>query len=267
VPDPQPSANGKRLETRGLVKVYKQRGTLRRVVDQVALSLRKGETVGLLGPNGAGKTTTFNMVVGLVKPTEGTVLLDGEDISSLPMHQRARRGIAYLAQETSIFRRMTVEQNLIAIIETLPGLSHAEQRGRLEELLDEFNIAYIARNRATNISGGERRRVEIARALVRTPDFILLDEPFSGVDPIAVDELQRIIRRLRDKDIGILITDHSVRETLEVTDRSYLIHEGKIQIEGDAERLISDPEARRLYLGEKFYMQLPSQTDNEHGER
>jgi lipopolysaccharide export system ATP-binding protein len=252
-----PNKNGKRLETHDLVKVYKQRGTSRRVVNRVSLHLTKGEIVGLLGPNGAGKTTTFNMVVGLVKPTEGSVVLNGENIAGLPMHQRARRGLAYLAQETSIFRRFTVEQNLLSIVETLPGLSRAEQRARLEELLEEFDITYIAKNPATDISGGERRRVEIARALIRTPDFILLDEPFSGVDPIAVAELQKIIHRLRDRGIGILITDHSVRETLEVTDRAYLIYEGKVEIEGDAQRLIGDPRARQLYLGEKFYMRLP----------
>lgn len=252
------SSDGKRLETRDLVKVYKQRGHARRVVDHVSVRLDKGEIVGLLGPNGAGKTTTFNMVVGLVRPTEGEVILNGEVISGLPMHLRARRGLAYLAQDTSIFRRFTVEQNLLAIIETLPGLSRAQQREMLEELLTEFDIAYIAKNPATAISGGERRRVEIARALIRTPDFILLDEPFSGVDPIAVAELQRIIHRLRDRGIGILITDHSVRETLEVTDRAYLIYEGKVEIEGDAHALINDPRARELYLGEKFYMRLPA---------
>jgi lipopolysaccharide export system ATP-binding protein len=256
--DTRTPTDGKRLEARTLVKVYKQRGNARRVVDRVSLSLRKGEIVGLLGPNGAGKTTTFNMVVGLVKPTEGSVFLNGRDITTMPMHLRARGGIAYLAQDTSIFRRMTVEQNLTAIIETLPGLSRQERHARLEELLEEFKITYIAKNPATNISGGERRRVEIARALVRSPDFILLDEPFSGVDPIAVGELQKIIQQLRKRGIGILITDHSVRETLEVTDRSYLIHEGRVVIEGDAEALINDPEARELYLGEKFYMRLPA---------
>ncbi len=254
------TTNGKVLETHGLVKVYKQKGVARRVVDQVNLRLLKGEIVGLLGPNGAGKTTSFNMVVGLVKPTAGRVVLNGHDISTMPMHARARLGLAYLAQDTSIFRRFTVEENLLAIIETLPGLSRAAQRARLDELLEEFEIGYIAKNPATNVSGGERRRVEIARALVRTPDFILLDEPFSGVDPIAVGELQKIIHRMRDKGIGILITDHSVRETLEVTDRSYLIHDGRIEIEGDAATLINDPKARELYLGEKFYMQIPGAT-------
>lgn len=251
--------NGQKcLETHNLVKVYKQKGISRRVVDEVSVKLHKGEIVGLLGPNGAGKTTTFNMIVGLVRPTEGHVQLNGEDISGLPMHMRARRGLAYLAQDTSIFRRFTVEQNLLSIIETLPGLSKSEQRQRLQALLEEYNIAYVARNLATEISGGERRRVEIARALVRTPDFILLDEPFSGVDPIAVAELQKLIHRLRAQGIGILITDHSVRETLEVTDRAYLISNGKVVVEGDAETLINDPKARKLYLGEKFYMQLPT---------
>ncbi|MBN1477113.1 LPS export ABC transporter ATP-binding protein [Candidatus Sumerlaeota bacterium] len=250
--------NGKRLETRELVKVYRQRGEARRVVDEVSITLRKGEIVGLLGPNGAGKTTTFNMVVGLVRPTGGRVFLNGEEITGIPMHIRAQKGLAYLAQDTSIFRRFTVEENLLAIIETLPHLSRAEQRAHLDELLEEYNIGYIRKNRATDISGGERRRVEIARALVRTPDFILLDEPFSGVDPIAVGELQKLIHRLRDQGIGILITDHSVRETLEVTDRAYLIHDGRVIIEGGAEELINDPEARKVYLGEKFYMQLPN---------
>ena len=242
------------LETESLFKSYGDRY----VVDDVNIRLERKEVVGLLGPNGAGKTTTFNMVVGIVKPNKGRILLEGKDITSLPLYKRARAGLGYLAQETSVFRKMTVEQNILAILQVM-GLSRTEQRSRLEMLLEELGVAHLAKNYAYTLSGGERRRVEIARALVTQPRFMLLDEPFSGVDPKAVEEIQEIIYKLRDSGLGILITDHSVRETLTVTDRSYIIYEGKICVSGTAEELVNDPEARRLYLGERFYMQLPQE--------
>jgi lipopolysaccharide export system ATP-binding protein len=237
------------LETHNLIKAYGGR----RVVNEVSVSVKRGEIVGLLGPNGAGKTTTFNMVVGIVKPDAGEILLNGEDIARLPLFQRARRGIGYLTQETSIFRKLTVEQNILAILETTP-LSKQEQRARLEMLLDELAISHLAKNFAYTLSGGERRRTEIARALAIEPGFMLLDEPFSGVDPKSVEELQEVIYQMRDRNLGILITDHSVRETLSVTDRSYIIHEGTILHHGPAEVLVANEEVRKLYLGESFYM-------------
>jgi len=237
------------LKTEGLIKEYGGR----RVVNQVNLELRKGEIVGLLGPNGAGKTTTFNMIVGIVRPNAGRILLGGEDITRLPMYQRARRGIGYLAQEKSVFRKLTVEENIRAIAEALP-LSAAERERRVRMALEELGITHLARQRAYTLSGGERRRVEIARALVCEPDFILLDEPFSGVDPKAVEELQNVIYQMQQRGLGILITDHSVRETLTVTDRAYLIYEGTVLISGTAEELVNDPKARKYYLGERFYM-------------
>jgi lipopolysaccharide export system ATP-binding protein len=237
------------LRTENLVKVYGQR----RVVDQVNIEVRKGEIVGLLGPNGAGKSTTFNMIVGLVKPTSGHVHLDGEKIDKLPIHKRAHKGVGYLAQDKSIFQKLTVEQNLMAILETLK-ISKAERKDRLETLLHELGVERLRKQGATTLSGGERRRVEIARALTCRPDFMLLDEPFSGVDPKAVEEIQGIIYQLQRKGLGVLITDHSVRETLSVTDRAYLIYEGKVMISGTAEQIVNDPEAKRLYLGERFYM-------------
>lgn len=237
------------LETRGLTKSYNGR----KVVDNVDINVKKGEVVGLLGPNGAGKTTTFYMVVGLLRPDKGSIIFDNQDITRLPMHKRARRGVGYLSQEPSIFRNLTVEENIMAILETL-GFSRPQRKRRLRQLLDELNIGYLAKSKAYILSGGERRRLEITRALVTSPTFILLDEPFSGVDPIAVFEVQQIIADLKAKGLGILLTDHSVRETLSITDRSYIMAEGKILISGTAEKLISDPQARKIYLGEKFTM-------------
>jgi len=238
------------LRTESLVKVYGRRT----VVDKVSIRLEKGEIVGLLGPNGAGKSTTFNMVVGLVKPTQGDVLLDDKSISHLPIHRRAQLGIGYLAQDKSIFRKLTVQQNIQAILETRSELSATQKNEKLESLMSELGIARLRNQSADKCSGGERRRVEIARALVCDPDFMLLDEPFSGVDPKAVEEIQEIIYHLCQRGLGILITDHSVRETLTVTHRAYLISEGRVAVEGSAETIVNDPEARRLYLGERFYM-------------
>ncbi|MGZ5433597.1 MAG: LPS export ABC transporter ATP-binding protein [Thermoanaerobaculia bacterium] len=230
-----------------LVKVYKGR----RVVRDVSVDIRQGEIVGLLGPNGAGKTTTFYMIVGLVRPDDGTVSLGEEDITELPMYLRAQRGISYLPQEPSVFRKLTVEENLLSVFETM-SLPLAERQRRTHQLLEEFGIAHIARNRAFTLSGGERRRVEIARSLAINPAFILLDEPFAGIDPIAVFEIQRIVSQLRSRGIGILITDHNVRETLKITDRAYIIKEGEIFRQGAPESLSADAEVRRIYLGETF---------------
>ena len=241
--------NGQLLETRGLSKRYGRR----RVVDGVEITVRRGEIVGLLGPNGAGKTTTFYMVVGLIRPEAGQILFGGREITRMPMFRRARAGIGYLAQEPSIFRRLTVEENILAVLETL-GLSRAERPRRLGVLLSELGIAHLAKSRADTLSGGERRRLEITRALVTEPEFILLDEPFSGIDPIAVADCQEIIRGLRARGLGILLTDHNVRETLAITDRAYLMAEGKVLITGGARDLIDDPKARAIYLGPKFQM-------------
>ena len=237
------------IRTEGLVKIYGGRS----VVNGVNITVNRGEIVGLLGPNGAGKTTTFYMIVGLIQANSGTVYFQAEEITHLPMCQRARLGISYLSQESSIFRKLTVEQNILAILETLP-LSKDQQKERLDELLNELGIAHLSKQMAYTLSGGERRRLEISRALVTSPSFILLDEPFSGVDPIAVFEVQQIIANLKEKGLGILLTDHSVRETLAITDRSYLIYEGKVLTHGSSEFLISDPEARQFYLGERFEM-------------
>jgi lipopolysaccharide export system ATP-binding protein len=237
------------MRTEGLVKIYGGRS----VVNGVNITVNRGEIVGLLGPNGAGKTTTFYMIVGLIQANSGTVYFQAEEITHLPMCQRARLGISYLSQESSIFRKLTVEQNILAILETLP-LSKEQQKERLDELLNELGIAHLSKQMAYTLSGGERRRLEISRALVTSPSFILLDEPFSGVDPIAVFEVQQIIANLKEKGLGILLTDHSVRETLAITDRSYLIYEGKVLTHGSSEFLISDPEARQFYLGERFEM-------------
>lgn len=223
------------------------------VVDGVNMKIKRGEVVGLLGPNGAGKTTTFYMVVGMLQPEEGKIVFDGKDITRLPMHRRSRNGIGYLSQEPSVFRRLTVEENIMAILETL-GLPRGVRKKRLEELLGELNIAHLSKKKAYMLSGGERRRLEITRALVTNPLFMLLDEPFSGIDPIAVADAQEIIADLRRKGLGILLTDHNVRETLEITDFSYIMAGGRILISGTAEQLISDPKARELYLGEKFRM-------------
>jgi len=243
------NGNGALLETQGLRKSYGGR----RVVDGVALKVRRGEIVGLLGPNGAGKTTTFYMVVGLIPPEEGQILFGDGEITRLPMHRRARTGIGYLAQEPSIFRRLSVAENILAILETLP-LSRAERLERLTDLLEELGLTRLADSRADTLSGGERRRLEITRALVTQPTMLLLDEPFSGIDPIAVAECQQIIRSLRDRGLGILLTDHNVRETLAVTDRAYLMAEGRVLITGGASDLINDPKARELYLGPQFRM-------------
>jgi lipopolysaccharide export system ATP-binding protein len=223
----------------------------RRVVDQVNLELRRGEVVGLLGPNGAGKTTTFYLVVGLIAPDQGQVLLDNEDITDLPMYQRARAGISYLPQEPSVFRKLTVEENLLSIAETL-DLSSVQQQSLTTDLLEEFGIEHLRRQGAYTLSGGERRRLEIARALVLTPKFILLDEPFAGIDPLAVSDIQRIIRQLKARNIGLLITDHNVRETLNITDRAYIINNGKILRDGSPEQLTNDVEVKKVYLGENF---------------
>jgi lipopolysaccharide export system ATP-binding protein len=235
------------LRTDSLIKYYSKR----RVVDGVSINLDSGEIVGLLGPNGAGKTTTFYMITGLIRPNGGKVLLDDLDITRLPMYRRARRGIGYLPQEASIFRKLTVAENIMAILEYIP-MTRKERKDRLAELLHDLDVEQIADSRGYNLSGGERRRVEIARALVTQPKFILLDEPFSGIDPITVEEIQKIIHRLREKGLGILVTDHNVRETLSITDRAYIIYEGEILKSGTAEFLANDPEARQLYLGEKF---------------
>jgi lipopolysaccharide export system ATP-binding protein len=236
-----------RLTADGLVKVYKGR----QVVRGVSIDIRQGEIVGLLGPNGAGKTTTFYIIVGLVRPDAGTVRLGDDDITELPMYLRAQRGISYLPQEPSVFRKLTVEENLLSVFETM-NLPLAERERRTRQLLEEFGIAHIARNRAYSLSGGERRRVEIARSLAINPAFILLDEPFAGIDPIAVFEIQRIVSQLRSRGIGILITDHNVRETLKITDRAYIIKEGEIFRQGVPEDLSADAEVRRIYLGESF---------------
>ena len=245
----EPGGNDFLLRTDELVKIYRGR----RVVNGVNITVRRGEVVGLLGPNGAGKTTTFYMTVGLIKPNAGRVFFDNQDITRLPMHLRARRGIGYLAQEPSVFRKLTVEDNILAILETLP-LSAGERRSRLDSLLGELDIKSLAKNKAYTLSGGERRRLEITRALVTRPKLMLLDEPFSGVDPIAVYEVQQIIADLKRKGLGILVTDHNVRETLSIVDRAYLICEGKVEREGTSEFLIDDPKSRELYLGPRFRM-------------
>ena len=217
------------------------------------INVKRGEIVGLLGPNGAGKTTTFYMIVGIIAPNKGQIIFDNNDITRLPIHERARYGIGYLSQEPSIFRKLTVEENIMAILETLP-IGRSERRKRLDNLLEELNIASLRKNKTFTLSGGERRRLEITRALVTNPSFILLDEPFSGIDPIVVNEAQEIIKELREKGLGILLTDHNVRETLSITDRAYLIADGRILISGTANELINNPKAREIYLGEKFRM-------------
>lgn len=235
------------LEARGLCKSYNSR----MVVNGVNLEVKRGEIVGLLGPNGAGKTTTFYMIVGVIHPESGSITFDNQDITKLPIHKRAHFGIGYLSQESSVFKKLTVEENILAILETLP-LSKSERRKRLVTLLEELNIAHLAKNKAYTLSGGERRRLEITRALVTNPSFMLLDEPFSGIDPIVVADAQEIIKGLKEKGLGVLLTDHNVRETLAITDRAYLIAEGKILISGSAHDLVNDSKAREIYLGEKF---------------
>ncbi len=243
----EPQQNGHLLATEKLVKEYRHR----RVVNGVSIHVAPGEIVGLLGPNGAGKTTTFNMVVGVVKPDEGAVKFLEHDITRLPMHKRARRGIGYLTQEPSIFRKLTVEQNILAILETC-RMKRAERAIRLKYLLEELDLTRLSKSKAYTLSGGEKRRLEITRALVTSPKLLLLDEPFSGIDPIAVYEVQKIIRRLKERGLGILITDHNVRETLKLVDRAYLIHRGEVVYEGAGEQLVNDPKAREIYLGPEF---------------
>jgi len=235
------------LRSEELVKIYGKR----RVVNRVSIEVQQGEIVGLLGPNGAGKTTTFYMITGMVRPTAGKIFLDDLNLTREPMYRRARLGLGYLSQEPSIFRRLSVEENVMAILETMP-LSAEARKQRLDQLLEELSVAHLARNKAYTLSGGERRRVEITRALVTNPKFILLDEPFAGVDPIAVEDIQTIVRDLKQRNIGVLITDHNVHETLSITDRAYLLYEGTVLKSGSAEMLANDPEARKLYLGDKF---------------
>ena len=235
------------ISTQDLVKEYRQR----RVVNRVSIHVAPGEVVGLLGPNGAGKTTTFNMVVGVVRPDEGAVTFQQQDVTRWPMHRRARLGMGYLTQEPSVFRKLTVEQNIRAILETCQ-MSRQEEQVRLKYLLDELDLTPLAKSMAYTLSGGEKRRLEITRALVTSPKLLLLDEPFSGIDPIAVYEVQKIVRRLKDRGLGILITDHNVRETLKLVDRAYLIHRGEVVCEGNAEFLVNDQKAREIYLGPEF---------------
>jgi lipopolysaccharide export system ATP-binding protein len=236
-----------RLKTNKLIKAYKNR----RVVNQVSIEVKQGEIVGLLGPNGAGKTTTFYMVVGLIRPDMGQVLLDREDVTAYPMYMRAQRGISYLPQEPSIFRKLTVEENILAVLEP-QKIPHNAKIKRVRSLLNEFNIEHIREAKGFSLSGGERRRVEISRALATSPAFILLDEPFAGIDPIAVSDIQSIVQKLKTKGIGVLITDHNVRETLNITDRAYIISEGKIIAAGDPDTVANNPKVRQTYLGEDF---------------
>lgn len=236
-----------RLRLDGLVKYFGHR----KVVDRVSLWVDSGEIVGLLGPNGAGKTTTFYMSVGLIQPDEGRVFFNDRDITTMPMYQRARHGLCYLPQEASVFRKLTVEENLLAILETL-GLPRSEQKRRLEALLSDLGVTHLARNKAYSLSGGERRRVEIARALVTSPSFILLDEPFAGIDPLAVIDIQNIIRQLKERGIGVVISDHNVRETLGVCDRAYILNNGELLEEGPPQKIANSELARRIYLGDTF---------------
>jgi lipopolysaccharide export system ATP-binding protein len=235
------------LQAEGICKSYKQR----QVVKNVSITINKGEIVGLLGPNGAGKTTTFYMMMGVIKPEAGQIVFKGENITDVPMYKRARLGIGYLAQEPSIFRKLTVEENIMAVLETL-NISKKDREIKLRRLLKELDIDYLAKNKAYTLSGGERRRLEITRALATNPSLILLDEPFSGVDPIAVLEVQQILRKLKSQGLSILLTDHNVRETLSITDRAYLMAEGEVLIAGTSQDLVNDPHARKIYLGEKF---------------
>ncbi|MEI6177227.1 MAG: LPS export ABC transporter ATP-binding protein [Verrucomicrobiota bacterium] len=239
--------NGQLLTTENLVKEFRHR----RVVNGVSIAVAPGEIVGLLGPNGAGKTTTFNMVVGVIKADSGAVQFQGRNITKLPMHKRARLGMGYLTQEPSIFRKLTVEQNILAILETC-RMNRQERAVRLKYLLDELDMARLAKSKAYTLSGGEKRRLEITRALVTSPKLLLLDEPFAGIDPIAVYEVQKIVRRLKQRGLGILVTDHSVREMLKLIDRGYIIYKGQVLVEGTAEFLANDPKAREIYLGPEF---------------
>ena len=235
------------IRTDNLVKQYKHRT----VVNHVSINVKQGEIVGLLGPNGAGKTTSFYMIVGLIQPLEGKIFLDDNDITGMAMYKRAQMGIAYLPQEASVFRNLSVEDNIMAILQ-FTDMTKSEQKDRLEELIAEFNMQKVRKNKGSNLSGGERRRCEIARCLASNPKFILLDEPFAGVDPIAVEDIQTIVAKLKDKNIGILITDHNVHETLSITDRAYLLFEGSVLKAGTAEELAADPQVRKVYLGSNF---------------
>jgi lipopolysaccharide export system ATP-binding protein len=237
------------LEVKDLVKQYGSR----RVVNKVNLNVKRGEIVGLLGPNGAGKTTTFYMIVGIISPDAGQILFDNQKIGHLPIHTRSEYGIGYLPQEPSLFNRLTVEENIMAILETV-AMRRQKRKQRLNDLLEELNITHLRKSKVYTLSGGEKRRLEITRALVKNPSFILLDEPFSGIDPIVVNEAQEIIKDLKSKGIGVLLTDHNVREMLSITDRAYLIADGKILISGNSDKLIADPSARKVYLGENFRM-------------
>jgi lipopolysaccharide export system ATP-binding protein len=248
-PARHPASGEPLLRTDKLVKIYGGRA----VVNGVDINVRRGEIVGLLGPNGAGKTTSFYMIVGLVRPNSGRVFFDGQDVTRMPMFKRARAGMGYLPQEESIFRKLTVEQNIMAILETTV-LSRAQRKARCEELLNQFGIEHIAKNEALTLSGGEKRRLTIARSLVTSPSLLMLDEPFSGVDPIAVFDVQQIVTNLRESGLAILITDHNVRETLSIVDRAYLIFEGRVESEGPKDFLLNDPVSRKLYLGESFQM-------------
>ncbi len=239
-----------KIITQNLIKRYKKRT----VVKKVNLELSQGEIVGLLGPNGAGKTTTFYMIVGLIKPDEGKIFLDDRDITDLPMYKRAQLGLGYLAQEASVFRRLSVEDNIMAILEMRTNLNKNQRKQKVQELLEEFSLTHVRKSLGIMLSGGERRRTEIARALSVEPKFILLDEPFAGVDPIAVEEIQSIILKLKQKNIGVLITDHNVQETLSITERSYLLFDGQILKFGTPEELAADEQVRRVYLGEKFQL-------------
>lgn len=248
--EPYKTLSMQQLVAKNLVKRYKTRT----VVNQVSLEVKQGEIVGLLGPNGAGKTTTFYMIVGLIRPNGGQIFLDDQDITRQPMYKRGKMGIGYLAQEASVFRNLTVEDNIMAVLEMATKLNKKGRRERTEQLLEEFSITHIRKNLGKVLSGGERRRTEIARALAVNPNFILLDEPFAGIDPIAVEEIQNLVTKLIQKNIGILITDHNVHETLNITDRAYLLYEGSLKMAGTAEELAENEEARRLYLGENFQL-------------
>ena len=241
---PEGPTNGSHLRADGLTKIYRKR----KVVNQVGLSVRQGEIVGLLGPNGAVKTTTFYMIVGLIPPNEGRVFLDERELTEVPMYQRARAGVGYLAQEPSVFRKLTVEENVLAILETL-GLRKAERKARLEELLNELSIAHLRSNKAYSLSGGERRRLEITRALVQRQKFMLLDEPFAGIDPIAVNDIQQIVHGLKHRGIGAVISDHNVEQTLEIVDRAYIMYEGRIRVSGTVSELAWNDEVAEIYFG------------------